>query len=80
MTTVQLLIEKGADVNAQGGRYGGALQAAVANGRDAMASFLRETTAAFPNANPRTALPQLKVVRCRPRKGVFIPPCAHFLF
>jgi ankyrin repeat protein len=37
-----LLIERGADVNAQGGRYGNALQAASANGHTEVATLLIE--------------------------------------
>ncbi|KAH6662712.1 ankyrin repeat-containing domain protein [Halenospora varia] len=39
---VSLLLEKGADVNAQGGYYGNALQAASARGREAIAALLLE--------------------------------------
>jgi ankyrin repeat protein len=38
----QLLIEKGADVNAQGGRYGNALQAALGNSHEQVARLLIE--------------------------------------
>ena len=37
---VGLLVEKGADVNAQGGRYGNALQAASYSGHRAIVDFL----------------------------------------
>jgi ankyrin repeat protein len=36
------LVEKGADVNAQGGRYGSALQAASARGHDQVVQLLLE--------------------------------------
>ena len=39
---VQMLLEKGADVNAQGGRYGNALQAASKGGHDQMVQVLLE--------------------------------------
>ncbi|KAF8854030.1 ankyrin [Acephala macrosclerotiorum] len=39
---VSLLLEKGADVNAQGGHYGSALQAASANGHEAIVALLLE--------------------------------------
>jgi hypothetical protein len=35
-----MLIDKGADVNAQGGRYGNALQAASARGQKAVVKML----------------------------------------
>jgi ankyrin repeat domain-containing protein 50 len=38
--TVQLLIERGADVNAQGGRYGNALQAASLGGHEKIVQIL----------------------------------------
>ncbi|KAF8488626.1 hypothetical protein JB92DRAFT_2820326 [Gautieria morchelliformis] len=63
---VQLLLEKGADVNTQGGVYGGALQAAVANGHDEIASLLLETASVVPNVHQHTALPELKLVCCQP--------------
>ena len=37
---VQLLIEKGVDVNAQGGKYGNALQAALKRGHGVIAKLL----------------------------------------
>ncbi|KAF2679335.1 hypothetical protein K458DRAFT_347022, partial [Lentithecium fluviatile CBS 122367] len=40
--TVTLLVEKGADVNAQGGQYGNALQAASAKGHEPIAKLLVE--------------------------------------
>ena len=39
---VQLLLNKGADVNAQGGVYGNALQAASRRGHTAVAQLLRD--------------------------------------
>jgi ankyrin repeat protein len=36
----KLLLDKGAEVNAQGGRYGNALQAASARGREAVVKLL----------------------------------------
>jgi Ankyrin repeats (many copies) len=39
-TTVQLLLEKGADVNAQGGKHGSALQAAALRGHDTTVRLL----------------------------------------
>jgi len=36
----KLLLEKGADVNAQGGRYGNILQAASAQGHEAVVKLL----------------------------------------
>ncbi|KAJ7444199.1 ankyrin repeat-containing domain protein [Mycena latifolia] len=41
-SVVQLLIEKGADVNAQGGYYGNALQAASKNGHKSVVQLLIE--------------------------------------
>jgi ankyrin repeat protein len=73
---VQLLIDRGGDVNAQGGMYGGVLQAAVLCGHDAIVSLLLETAAALPN--PRMALPELKLVRCRPcTRCLSTSPSAH---
>ncbi|KAH6986852.1 hypothetical protein EDB80DRAFT_176155 [Ilyonectria destructans] len=40
--TVQMLLEKGVDVNAKGGRYGSALQAASAKGYDKIVQLLLE--------------------------------------
>jgi ankyrin repeat protein len=37
---VEMLLDKGAEVNAVGGRYGTALVAAVANGHEAIAKLL----------------------------------------
>ncbi|PWO15022.1 hypothetical protein PtrARCrB10_12117, partial [Pyrenophora tritici-repentis] len=37
---VKLLLNKGADVNAQGGEYGNALQAASAGGHEAIVKLL----------------------------------------
>ncbi|KIK54071.1 hypothetical protein GYMLUDRAFT_138510, partial [Collybiopsis luxurians FD-317 M1] len=42
---VQLFLEKGADVNVQGGEYGNALQAAVYNGNEAVVQLLLESGA-----------------------------------
>ena len=42
MAVVALLLEKGADVNAQGGYYGNALQAASLEGREAVVALLLE--------------------------------------
>ncbi len=39
---VQMLLEKGADVKAQGGRYGNALQAASSGGHDQVVQMLLE--------------------------------------
>jgi ankyrin repeat protein len=39
---VQMVLEKGADVNAQGGRHGNALQAASVNRREAVVALLLE--------------------------------------
>jgi ankyrin repeat protein len=39
---VTLLLEKGADVNAQGGHYGNALQAASGGGHDSIVTLLLE--------------------------------------
>jgi ankyrin repeat protein len=39
---VQLLLEKGADVNAQGGNYGNALQAAASNGNEGIVRLFLE--------------------------------------
>jgi ankyrin repeat protein len=39
---VTLLLEKGADVNAQGGHYGNALQAAANGGHDSVVTLLLE--------------------------------------
>ena len=39
---VQLLLEKGAEVNAQGGHYGNALQAACSGGHDKIVQLLLE--------------------------------------
>ncbi|KAF2452237.1 hypothetical protein BDY21DRAFT_260258, partial [Lineolata rhizophorae] len=39
---VELLLEKGADVNAQGGHYGNALQAASSLGREKIVQLLLE--------------------------------------
>jgi ankyrin repeat protein len=39
---VKLLLEKGADVNAQGGDYGNALQAASSEGHEAIVKLLLE--------------------------------------
>jgi ankyrin repeat protein len=44
---VNLLLEKGADVNAQGGYYGNALQAASAGGDEAIVKLLFEKGADF---------------------------------
>ena len=40
-----MLLEKGADVNAQGGRFGNALQAASAGGHDKVVQMLLENGA-----------------------------------
>ncbi|ORY09452.1 hypothetical protein BCR34DRAFT_516475, partial [Clohesyomyces aquaticus] len=37
---VKLLLDKGADVNAQGGRYGNALQAALVKGNEQVVKLL----------------------------------------
>ena len=42
LPAVQALIENGADVNAQGGKYGNALQAASCEGHEAIVSMLLE--------------------------------------
>jgi ankyrin repeat protein len=42
---VNLLLEKGADVNAQGGEYGNALPAASFGGHEAIANLLLENGA-----------------------------------
>ena len=39
---VKLLLENGADVNAQGGQYGNALQGAVQSGNEAVVKLLLE--------------------------------------
>lgn len=44
---VELLLERGADANAQGGRYGNALQAACYEGHDKIAQILLEREADF---------------------------------
>jgi ankyrin repeat protein len=41
-SVVTLLLEKGADVNAQGGHYGNALQAACHGGHDSVVTLLLE--------------------------------------
>ncbi|RMZ87128.1 hypothetical protein DV736_g5644, partial [Chaetothyriales sp. CBS 134916] len=41
-TVVQMLLEKGADVNAQGGEYGNALQAASYRGHETVVQMLLE--------------------------------------
>jgi Ankyrin repeats (3 copies) len=65
-TIVRLFLENGADVNAQGGEYESALQAAVVGGHDVIVSLLLETAAAALKVNPHMALPEVKLVRCRP--------------
>ncbi|KAI3187091.1 hypothetical protein DTO032C6_3869 [Penicillium roqueforti] len=40
--TVELLLDRGADVNAQGGYHGNALQAACSSGHDTIAQMLLE--------------------------------------
>ena len=47
---VRLLLEKGADVNAQGGYYGNALQAASARGHEAVVRLLLDKGARFSDA------------------------------
>ena len=39
---VRLLLEKGSEVNAEGGRYGNALKAAENKGHEVVAKLLRE--------------------------------------
>ncbi|KAF8532383.1 hypothetical protein JB92DRAFT_2681069, partial [Gautieria morchelliformis] len=43
--TIQLLLENGWDINAQGGAYGSALLAALSKGSDAVARLLLENGA-----------------------------------
>ena len=58
-SVVQLLLEKGADVNAQGGQYGNALHAAVLGGHKRIVQLLLEkgadVNALGPHGNPLQA-------------------------
>jgi hypothetical protein len=58
--TVQLLLEKGADVNAQGGRYGNALQVASYRGHEAIVKLVLEKGADV-NAQGRYISEELRV-------------------
>jgi ankyrin repeat protein len=50
---VKLLVEKGADVNMQGGQYGNALQAASSRGHEAIVMLLVEKGASpHPQGHP----------------------------
>jgi len=47
---VRLLLDKGADVNAQGGSFGNALQAASENGHEAVVRLLLDEGAVYVRA------------------------------
>lgn len=47
-----MLLEKGANINAEGGWYGSALQAACEGGHDATVKILLEKGAVFPTPAP----------------------------
>jgi len=46
-TVVQILLDKGADINAEGGYYGNALRAASARGYDKVVQMLRQNGADY---------------------------------